>query len=63
MRQSKLLDQIRRDVQLDNVPSQFRAKDFPYLNKSPSFLSKHADGNGKYSEFFERIERGLYRLK
>jgi hypothetical protein len=27
------------------------------------FLSKHAVGNGKTTELFVRVERGLYRLK
>jgi len=33
------------------------------LARSPSFISKHAIGNpGGYTEYFERVGPGLYRL-
>ena len=34
------------------------------LDRSPSFLSKHAENNpGGYTEYFIRISRGKYKLK
>lgn len=60
---SKLLKKIARDVESGKVKRRFRVKDFSFLSKSPSFISKHAIGNGRYAEYFRRIKRGLYELK
>jgi predicted metal-binding protein len=62
MRQKKLIDQIRENVKKGKVKEPFKVSDFTCLNKSKSFLSKHAVGNGKYTEYFIRVERGKYKL-
>ena len=62
MRQKNLVKQIQ-NVVATKTEKTFRASTFEFLSKSPAFLSKHAVGNGKYSEYFIRISRGLYKLK
>ncbi len=56
-----LIDRIRLEVELKNL-TEFRAGQLEALINSPSFLSKHAKGNGRYTEYFERVSRGLYKL-
>lgn len=63
MRQKNLAQQIKDAVQSGKVKEPFKASDFHFLNSSPSFISKHAVGNGKYSEYFIRVGRGTYKLK
>lgn len=63
MRQKNLVKRIREDVISKKVKEPFRAIHFPYLEKSRSFISKHAVGNGKYKEYFERVGYGSYKLK
>ena len=63
MRQKNLLGQIKKYVELGKVDEEFKSTDFDFLVKSKSFLSKHAVGNGKYNEFFIRVEKGKYKLK
>ncbi len=59
----RFIQRIRHSVDSKVTCEPFRAKDFPFLKRSPSYLSKHAVGNGRYSEYFVRVGRGLYRLK
>ena len=63
MRERDLVNRIRNAVQSGNVSEPFKSSDFAFLRKSPSFISKHAVGNGRYSEYFIRISRGIYKLK
>jgi hypothetical protein len=63
MRQSNLVQQIRDAVQSGKVKEPFKSSDFHFLRSSPSFISKHAVGNGKYTEYFIRVGRGRYKLK
>lgn len=63
MRQKNLAQQIKDAVQSGKVKEPFKSFDFHFLNSSPSFISKHAVGNGKYSEYFIRVGRGTYKLK
>lgn len=63
MRQSNLVQQIRDAVRIGKVQEPFKSSDFPFLSRSPSFISKHAVGNGKYTEYFIRVGRGSYKLK
>jgi len=63
MRQRNLLQQIRDAVQTGRVKEPFKSYDFPFLIKSPSFISKHSVGNGKYTGYFIRVVRGTYKLK
>lgn len=63
MRQKDLLKQINFAVKTGKVKEPFKSSDFEFLDKSKSFISKHAVGNGKYSEYFIRVSRGLYVLK
>jgi len=63
MRQRNLVQQIRDAVRNGKVKEPFKSSDFPFLVKSPSFISKHSIGNGKYTEFFIRVGRGTYKLK
>ena len=58
-----LIQRIKDAVNSKYVLEPFRVNDFNFLKSSPSFLSKHAVGNGKYTEYFVRESRGLYRLK
>ncbi len=62
MRERNLIGQIREAVRSGLVKEPFKSSDFPFLSKSPSFLSKHAVGNGRYTEYFVRVSRGLYKL-
>jgi hypothetical protein len=57
MRQSNLVNQIRAAFQSGKVKESFKSSDFHFLSRSPSFISKHAVGNGKYSEYFIRVGR------
>ncbi len=63
MRQHNLVQQIRDSVQSGKVKELFKSSDFDFLSSSPSFISKHAVGNGKYTEYFIRVGRGTYKLK
>ena len=63
MRQSNLVEQIRDAVRIGKVKEPFKSSDFHFLSRSPSFISKHAVGNGKYTEYFIRVGRGSYKLK
>jgi len=63
MSQRKLIPQIREAVRSGEVKEPFKSSDFHFLSSSPSFISKHAVGNGKYTEYFIRVARGLYKLK
>jgi hypothetical protein len=63
MRQSNLVQQIRDAVRIGKVKEPFKSSDFHFLSRSPSFISKHAVGNGKYTEYFIRVGRGSYKLK
>lgn len=60
--QKKLIKKIRDEVKSGNVKEPFKSSYFSFLNKSPSFLSKHAVGNGHYREYFIRVSRGYYKL-
>jgi len=62
-RQRNLIGQIRNLVSEKIGDEPFETSDFDFLSASPSFLSKHAVGNGRYSEYFVRISRGKYKLK
>ena len=63
MRQRNLVQQIRDAVQSGKIKEPFKSSDFPFLVKSPSFISKHSIGNGKYTEYFIRVGRETYKLK
>ncbi len=63
MRQKNLVQQIKDAVRSGNVNEPFKSSDFHFLSSSPSFISKHAVGNGKYSEYFIKVGRGQYKLK
>ncbi len=63
MRQKNLVQQIRDVIKNGLVKEPFKATDFTFLSKSPSFISKHAVGNGKYTEYFVRVGIGTYKLK
>ena len=60
---SNLLQEIKREISIGRVKEPFRSSDFICLKKSPSFLSKHCVGNGKYTEYFVRVGPGVYKLK
>lgn len=63
MSEKDLFGQIEYSVKSGKAPVSFRAKDFPFLKESPSFISKHCEGNpGGYSAMFTRAGRGLYKL-
>ena len=49
MRQRNLVQQIRDAVRNGKVKEPFKSSDFHFLSSSPSFISKHAVGNGKYT--------------
>lgn len=57
------IQRIKQAVNNNLVSQPFRAKDFPFLKRSPSILSKQIVGNAKVNEFFIRESHGLYRLK
>ena len=63
MRQRNLVQRIRDAVRTGKIKEPFKSSDFSFLRRSPNFISKHALDNGKYSEYFIRVERGLYKLK
>ena len=63
MRQQNLVQQIKDAVHRSKVKEPFKSSDFSFLSKSPSFISKHAVGNSRYTEYFVRVGRGLYKLK
>ncbi|MEI6882108.1 MAG: hypothetical protein WCK82_12365 [Bacteroidota bacterium] len=58
-----LVQQIKDAVRSGKVKEPFKSPEFHFLSGSPSFISKHAVGNGKYTEYFIRVVRGAYRLK
>ncbi len=64
MRKSKIVETIKNS----KLPKHFSVNDVNricnnLLIKSPSFLSKHCEGNPlEYNVYFKRIERGLYSL-
>lgn len=58
-----IIERIRHVVNSNTVSQPFKVGDFDFLKRSPSFLSKHAVGNGKYTEYFVRVSRGLYKLE
>jgi hypothetical protein len=51
MRQKNLVQQIKETIKEGKVKEPFKPKDFPFLIKSPSFISKHSVGNGNYTEY------------
>lgn len=64
MSEQDLIGQIRSWVKKMHPPKRFKAENIPCLKNSPSFLSKHCEGNtGGYSEYFIRVSRGVYKLK
>ena len=63
MRQRNLVQKIRDAVKCGKIKEPFKSSDFSFLSKSPSFISKHAVDNGKYTEYFIRVAHGLYKLK
>ena len=63
MRQKNLVHQIINAVNSGQVKEPFKSTDFSFLAKSQSFISKHAVGNGRYTEYFVKVARGLYKLK
>lgn len=63
MRQSNFVQQIKEAVRSGNVKEPFKSSEFHFLSRSPSFISKHAVGNGRYTEYFIRVGRGTYKLK
>lgn len=63
MKQQNLVQQIKDAVRNGKVNEPFKSSDFSFLRKSPSFISKHAVGNGNYTEHFIRVGRGQYKLK
>jgi len=63
MRQRNLVQQIRDAVRSSKVTEPFKCSDVHFLSSSPSIISKHAVGNGKYTEYFIRVGRGSYKLK
>ena len=64
-----LIRQIRRAVAEGRLKEPFRAADVRRARvrcaaSTPgTFLSKHCVGNGRTTELFVRVGRGLYRLK
>ena len=62
-RQRNLVQQIKEQVLNGKVKEPFKSSDFDFLSRSPSFISKHAVGNGKYTEYFVRVGIGQYKLK
>jgi hypothetical protein len=63
MIQRNLIQQISDAVRSGKVKEPFKSPNFHFLSSSPSFISKHAVGNGKYTEFFIRVGLGIYKLK
>lgn len=63
MKYKSYVERIKDEVASKKIAEHFRVSDFDFLKKSPSFLSKHREGNGRYSEYFIRVKRGLYKLK
>ncbi|PCJ72100.1 MAG: hypothetical protein COA62_06015 [Rhodobiaceae bacterium] len=66
----KFIGKIRKEVSSGKLAEPFRSTDVekscPGFAKSTytTFLAKHSVGNpGKTTELFERVDRGLYRLK
>lgn len=47
MRQSNLVEQIKDAVRRGRAQEPFKSLDFSFLINNPSFISKHAVGNGK----------------
>ncbi len=60
---SKLFKQILNQTNIHKMPKSFKASDFGFLHKSPSFLSKHSIGNpGEYTPYFKKSSRGCYSV-
>ena len=62
-RQRNLVQQIKEQVLNGKVKETFKSSDFDFLSRSTSFISKHAVGNGTYTEYFVRVGIGQYKLK
>lgn len=62
MREKNFEPRIREEVISGRVNEPFKSSDFIFIAKSNSLISKHEVGNGKYSEYFIRVSRGLYKL-
>jgi hypothetical protein len=63
MQQKNLFEQIFNQVCSKKLPEIFTVKDIVILERSPSFLSKHAIGNpGNYTPYFERVSVGKYKI-
>ena len=65
---SRFVKEIDRAIATGKLHEPFRAEDLRRaiptgfaFNTYSHFLSKHVRGNGRYKEYFERIEPGLYR--
>jgi len=67
MKTSRFVAEIDRAIEEGRLHKPFRAEDLREafggfaFNTYSHFLSKHVRGNGRYKEYFERIELGLYR--
>ena len=68
-KKSKLFEIILKSYLNKQLKEPFSVKEINIvcdniLNKSPSFVSKHCEGNpGGYSEYFKRVSRGTYIIK
>ena len=68
MRKSKISITIREAVENKRLPQPFSVADVNrncngLLDRSPSFLSKHAKGNpGNYTPYFVSVARGKYKI-
>jgi hypothetical protein len=66
MREGRTIYRIREAVRTGDLPKNLRGAD---INKcfgiywGGNFLAKHCVGNGYTTEHFDRVSRGLYRLK
>jgi hypothetical protein len=66
---SKIQRAIKSLVDSGDLKQPFRVADVNsidqnILGKSPSFLSKHCEGNpGGYRVYYKRVERGKYNLQ
>ena len=67
-KKSKLFEIILKSYVNKHLKEPFSVKDINMvcnniLVKSPSFVSKHCEGNpGGYSEYFKRVSRGNYKI-
>ncbi len=65
-REGETIKRIREAVRVGKIPARFRGKDVNGalgIDWGGRFLPKHSVGNGRTTEHFVRIDRGLYRLK